>query len=423
MRSSVSSGEIRRTASELCLKVIVTRWIGAMVMALAGSLAAQEGSEPVADEGVLLQQGGMSELVMAWQELGKRRCGDDQPVPAAEAPSRRMTEPGTAMVWGGANVMLMKGGPQEVMLPLVQFLDGQVPLGFAIKGEPAASVKRYRIKRRTPENWVILVELEAKAGSRVSLNWAAVVLLRRASPSHPAEPESAAFGATACVQSEAQEIKELAGRLWPEGGDGPQFARQIQQMIMRSSQRKPPRKLDALGILDSGANSICTANANLACALLRSKGIVARSHAVVPTTGQKLEMHRVVSFVDQGKWCWFDPSLVHDDIPMHPWQVVVMGSTTIDDEQRAMKPRLGSMVGVPYGQELESITDGVSVFGQEFFWTCAVPLASFEPDTNAWNVARNSWASFLKTGVIPEGQAEYATISSSADLITRMKKD
>ncbi|HMS17446.1 MAG TPA: hypothetical protein PKA37_11445 [Planctomycetota bacterium] len=143
MRSSVSGGEIRRTASELYLKVIVTRWVGVIFLALMGSLAAQKGSEPVADEGVLLQQSKMSELVVAWQELGKLRCGDDQPAPAA-------------------------------------------------------------------------------------------------------------------------------------------------------------------------------------------------SHAVVPTTGQKLEMHRVVSFVDQGKWCGFDPSLVHDDVTMHPRQVVVMGCTTIDDEHWAM---------------------------------------------------------------------------------------
>jgi hypothetical protein len=47
--------------------------------------------------------------------------------------------------------------------------------------------------------------------------------------------------------------------------------------------------------------------------------------------------------------------------------------------------RSGS-IGV-YGQEVELLTPGVILIGQDFFWTMATPLAEFEPTDEATRLA------------------------------------
>src|SRR5262249_45050936 len=184
------------------------------------------------------------------------------------------------------------------------------------------------------------------------------------------------------------------------------FAANIQRHIRDMKRVEQPRTLDALGILKSGENSICTANANLAAALMRSKGIACRSVAVIPPTGQRLEMHRIVEFSEGGRWLPFDPSSLQTDIPAKPWQNIIMARTTTADEQVAMKPRMGVMVGCPYAQEIELLTPGVNLFGQDFFWTMARPLAEFEPTEEAARLAANAWTRYLETGTLSQGQRQ-----------------
>ncbi len=53
---------------------------------------------------------------------------------------------------------------------------------------------------------------------------------------------------------------------------------------------------------------------------------------------------------------------------MEPWQTVIMAKTTVADEELAMKPRMGSMPGCPYAQEIELIqTRTTTLWGQDFF--------------------------------------------------------
>ena len=49
-------------------------------------------------------------------------------------------------------------------------------------------------------------------------------------------------------------------------------------------------------------------------------------------------------------------------------QNLSMGKTSMADEQASMKPRLGSMYGCPFGQEVEFARSGLNLFGQAFFW-------------------------------------------------------
>jgi len=77
-------------------------------------------------------------------------------------------------------------------------------------------------------------------------------------------------------------------------------------------------------------------------------------------------MHRIVEYFDGKEWISFDPSLVNADIPLKPWQNIIMAKTTIADEDLAMKPRLGSMMGCPFGQEAEFSKFGLNFYDQDF---------------------------------------------------------
>jgi hypothetical protein len=201
------------------------------------------------------------------------------------------------------------------------------------------------------------------------------------------------------------------------------YARKIQEFVQTSRQRQPPRSLDALGILASGNNQICTANANLAVALLRAKGVPARSLAVVPPTGQRIEMHRIVEFESNARRYTFDPSSLHADVPMLPWQTVIMAQTSVGDENAAMRPRMGVSLGCPYGQEAEFTGGSLTFDGPEFFWTVGKPLAEFEPGEEAATKAHAAWRRFLQTGVLASGQREALKAANGAELAELLSKE
>jgi hypothetical protein len=179
--------------------------------------------------------------------------------------------------------------------------------------------------------------------------------------------------------------------------------------------------MDALGILDSGGNWICTANANLAAALLRAREIPARSIATIPPTAQRLEMHRVVEYFDDGRWVKFDPSSLQKDIPLKPWQNVIMAKTTMADEDIAMKPRMGTSLGCPYGQELELLDGGITLWGKDLFWTIAKPLAEFEASNEAIDLARSAWNGFLDTGKLSPGRIQAAAARDASTFLEGWK--
>jgi hypothetical protein len=137
---------------------------------------------------------------------------------------------------------------------------------------------------------------------------------------------------------------------------------------------------------------------------MRAKQIEARSLAVIPPISQRLEMHRIVQYKKKNLWYHFDPSSLHTDIPMKPWQKVVMAKSSLEDENTAMKPRMGVMLGSPYAQEVELLTSGVSLWGQDFFWTMAKPLAQFKLDDEMIEKIRQEWLRYLENGILSEEQ-------------------
>jgi hypothetical protein len=112
----------------------------------------------------------------------------------------------------------------------------------------------------------------------------------------------------------------------------------------------------------------------------------------------------------------FDPSSLHADIPMKPFQSVIMARSTPADENASMKPRMGAMVGCPYGQELEMLTSGVAFTGQDFYWTTARPLAEFEVTEDVVELAREVWQKYLQRGELTKGQLAAGAAITSAKL-------
>jgi hypothetical protein len=132
-------------------------------------------------------------------------------------------------------------------------------------------------------------------------------------------------------------------------------------------------------------------------------------------------MHRIVEFFADGRWFSFDPSSVHTDIPTKPWQNIIMSKTTIADEQVAMKSRMGAALGCPFGQEIELLTPGVNLLGQDFFWTIAKPLAEFEASEEATRMAAEAWVRYLHKGVLSEGQSKTKSAMTNAELLQLLK--
>jgi hypothetical protein len=389
-----------------CAAVLSVLFLG-LTVALAGFLWAQfqTGVSPQnLTQGVAVQQERLHGLQA---ELAKT---------ISSAPERVMKQSGLAGAMGGTHVKVTSGDFQEILLPIPQLSDCQVPICFFIGSAPADAVTEFRLRKREDSNVVVGVRLAGKKGE-VQISWSSVVLLAPTEVTPNTTAPDPYCKATSCVQSEAAEIKKLASDTWPRSSKASEFAVNIQQHIREMKRKQQPRSLDALGILRSGESGICTANANLASALMRSKGIACRSIAVIPPLSQRLEMHRIVEFYENGRWVPFDPSSLQIDLPAKPWQNVIMAKTTVWDEQMAMKPRMASMIGCPYGQEVEMLSSGVNLHGQDFYWTTAKPLADFEPTDAAIRLALEGWNRFLETGTLTQGQVKAAAAKTAMELV------
>jgi hypothetical protein len=384
-----------------------TRSLIVLAIGLAGACRADPPS-PEISAGVAVQTDG---LAARQAELAKG---------IAAAPARPMKGSGLVGVMGGAHVRVLADKPQEVILPIPQLVGHQVPVAYFVASTPAGAVTEYRLRTREDGNVVLGLRLAGKQQD-VQLAWSAVVLVAPKPVTADRTPAEPYRKATACVQADAGEVTKLAPTLWPTSEKPADFAAGIQKHVREMKRTARPQSLDAVGILKCGENSICTSNANLAAALMRAKGIACRSLAVVPPTGQRLEMHRIVEFHDGERWVPFDPSGLTADVPARPWQNLVMAKTMIQDEEASMTPRMGAMRGCPYGQEAEMLTPGVTPFGTDFFWTQAAPLAEFEVSEETAKAAAKAWGGYLESGKLSAAQLKAAPAKSAAELADALK--
>jgi len=351
---------------------------------------------------------------------GLPRLQDELTKRITSAPAGVMKRSGLAGAIGGAHVQLSSGDAQEILLPIPQLADSQVPICYFISSNPPDAVTAFRLRKREDGNVAVRVRL-AGSSRDVQIAWSSVVLLGPRNITSNSVSADTYRTATPCVQSQADQIAKLATDLWPSTGKASDFAARIQRHIREMKRAEQPRSLDALGTLRSGESGICTGNANLASALMRSKGIACRSIAVIPPIGQRLEMHRIVEFSDNGQWLPFDPSSLQAEIPARPWQNIIMAKTTTGDEQVAMKPRMGAMVGCPYGQEIELLSSGVQLSGQDFFWTLAKPLADFDPGEEAIRLAVAAWNRYLESGALTQGQLKAGAANTAPEFVEHLR--
>jgi hypothetical protein len=316
---------------------------------------------------------------------------------------------GLAGAMGGMNLKAQRAGTYDVLLPLPQLADGQAPVFYRLGAKPKTALTACRLQERSDGNAFVNLTLNVSKGQKVAIEWSSFVLIAGRALLENRTAPGAFRAATACAQADDPQINDLADRLWPATGAVRDYGANIQRFIREMEPQKRPVSLDALGILASRQNTICTANANLACALMRAKGVACRSIATLPTLSRRFEMHRIVEYFDNGAWVPFDPSSVYSDIPLKPCQNIIMVKTSVSDEQNSMKPRLGAMRGCPFGQEAEFARPGLSLFGQAFFWTIAVPLGEFDVTDEAITLTAGLWERYLGTGTLSAAQLKAAS--------------
>jgi hypothetical protein len=355
------------------------------------------------------------------RQAGGIGLGDRIAAAVNSAPARAMKGSGLAGAMGGVHVRFFRAGTYDLLIPVPQKADGQVPLYYEIRSTPEQALVECRLQRRADGNAFLNVRLKGGKDQDGGIDWSSVVLLAgQFIAQNPANPETY-LTASPCAQSDDPQVKELAEKLWPASGKADEFAKAIQGHIRDMKQQEKPLTMDAVGILKSGGNWICTANANLAAALMRARGVPCRSIAVIPPTSQRLEMHRVVEYFDGGRWVPFDPSLLQADIPLKPWQSIIMAKTTPADEEKSMKPRFSSAPGCPFGQELEMAKMGLGLSGQDFYWTIAAPLAEFDVSDEAVALTAAAWENYLKSGTPDKGQIKAVAAKSLEEYLSALK--
>lgn len=333
-----------------------------------------------------------------------------------------MKSSGIARLNGGLHLKIMKSGKSNILLPLPQLVDTQVPICFFINSVPEGAIQECRILQRDSSNTVLSIILTGSKNQEIRLNWSAAVLTTdktvSGNPSDPAEYTTA----SPCVQSGDKDITALTGMLWPQSGKVAEYARNIQDYIRNMKQKEPVKTLDAAAILKSGGNWICTANANLAAALMRARGIPCRSIAVIPTNSMRLEMHRIVEYCWDGKWIQFDPSLVYADIPLKPYQNIIISKTSMSDESISMKPRMAAMPGAPYAQEAEILCRSITFWGNDFFWSTGAPISEFEVSEETARLTIDEWTRFLKDGSVSDAQIKAVSAKNLTEYIAAFQQ-
>lgn len=150
-------------------------------------------------------------------------------IEAAESaiPPRAMQGSGLAGAMGRVHLKGQQAGSHGVRLPLPQMIDGQTPVCYAVNATPETALTECRLHAPADGNAFITLTLDVKGEQEVRIDWSRVVLIAAKSPAGAGASPEPYRAATACVQSEHPQIKELAERLWPATGSARDYAAAI----------------------------------------------------------------------------------------------------------------------------------------------------------------------------------------------------
>lgn len=231
----------------------------------------------------------------------------------------------------------------------------QVPLAFEVKAEPAKAMKGYKLRLREDGlNWVCDVAVNA-GGGEVMVWWEAAVLVADRKPAalpKATAPEVTAATerwtrATGCVQSDDPGVVKRAEELAKGTADVGEYAKKVTEWVANNQGTgKPFYTLDAAAAIGCGGS--CTSRANLAAALLRARGIPARTVAHLPRWAGPHYVHWLTEYWHPGHgWVTIEPS--NNQIQPDPSTYVVLNVANPDDEEHAefASLRSGVMAGAP----------------------------------------------------------------------------
>ncbi len=249
-----------------------------------------------------------------------------------------------------------------VTFPIPGLYREQIPLSLDVSTDPSSALLGYVVKRREDKlNWVCEVRLKTSL-EPVLIKWESRVLVAGRADTRPPSVSLSAPNIVSpwrrgslCVQSDDRDIKAKALQLSAGTDDLETYVRRVIRFTkMNKGNGTVFDALDAKKALASGGS--CTSRANLAAALMRARGIPARTMSHLPTWyGAEMFEHWLVEYWHPGAgWIWVESTL--GQYQPAPNTLVVLAVSSIEDENKCEDPvhLRAIMHGAPYlsGREL-----------------------------------------------------------------------
>lgn len=313
------------------------------------------------------------------------------------------------------------GEEGTIRIPLPNRDESQIPIGFKLSCDKPGKLLGFKWSRG--DNGNLVCDARLVPGAKGSwLTWESLVLVHNG-PDPADRGMDTYLASTACVQSAAPRIKEIATNLAKSAPTDELYAKSVYAYVRNNrGLGKPFKQLDALAALDCEGS--CTNRANLSAALLRAHGLPARTVAHMPTWCDKLYEHWLTEYWTGTEWVALDPSLGR-------WKPdrrtrVEFGYASTADENRAFdKQHLRFvMPGAPYQSVCElsptlyaaDLTDSDAINWAE--QVCLLPAAS-----ETATVARAAVAFEKLFKACSKGQMDVAAFNRSLSAAKKKNTD
>lgn len=310
---------------------------------------------------------------------------------------------------------LKDGDIGTLTFPIPGVYKQQIPLTFEVKAKPRTAILDYKIRRREDGiNWVAEVRVKPPKKGAI-INWESLVLtggskenFLKKNRERPSDNSSKWLKSTKCVQSNDPAIKEKAEELANCSSEVKSYVTKVVDFVSKNKgSGKKFDSLDAKTALEAGGS--CTSRANLAAALLRAKGIPARTVAHLPTWHRgPLFEHWLVEYWDSDYgWVAAEPTLNRQ--PNYNALVIIAISSSADEEKsdnslhlRYIMPGAAYLSGCELSQELVMATFMPNVEGPNIVVEEAEIIGSQSELQSLFDTAHQSFTTRVEANGIIE---------------------
>jgi Transglutaminase-like superfamily len=356
------------------------------------------------------------------------------------------------LLWAGRGVYVRAedaSNPKEgvITFAIPGLYREQVPLTFKVAADPPSALRGYRLRpRHDVLNWLCDVTV-APGKTEAIVFWESIVLTK---PSEPtivgniekiAQPEvrpevSPWLRTTSCAQSDDPRIQKLAKQLASNENEKSilKYAQAVESWV--DTNRGTGADFDSLDAATAlGCGGSCTSRSNLATALLRARGIPARTVDHLPLDAGPHATHWLTEYWQPGAgWSWLEPA--GRSVHTRSGGAVVLSVATPEDEDDVVWPnrRSGIMRGAPRYSMHEfngPIRWRNPNDADPRTWGICIPLMQLhgrnDEMTKLFTLARQSHVGLLKEG--PDGREnwrrrdlfEFLARSNTTGLISCLK--